>query len=178
MSEFQFFMDRAQREFSRSLEQKVVGMLRDTGYTVAVAESMTGGLVSRILTSMPGSSSYFIGGAVCYSPRAKIIQTGIDPKVIAEYGIVSEQTAIGLARGIRQRLVTTLGIGITGVAGPESHGGRPVGTVVIALSDKKGDMVKEYIFDGDRQEIQQKAAEAVFGMLVVYGTGEEKTLEH
>lgn len=178
MSEFQFFMDRAQRDFSRSLEQKVVGMLRDNGYTIAVAESVTGGLVSRILTNMPGSSDYFIGGAVCYSPRAKVIQTGIEPKIIAEYGVVSEETAIGLARGIRQRLVTTLGVGITGVAGPEAHGGRPVGTVFIALSDKKGDTVKEFLFDGDRAEIQQRTAEAVFGMLMVYGTGEEQTIEH
>lgn len=177
MSEFQFFMDRAEREFSRSLEQKVVAMLREKGYTIAVAESITGGLISHILTSIPGSSAYFVGGAVCYSPRAKIIQTGIEPKIIAEHGIVSEETAIGLARGIRQRLVTTLGLGVTGVAGPEAHGGRPVGTVFIALSDKKGDMVKEFLFDGDRAEIQQRAAEAAFGMLVVYGTGAEKTNE-
>lgn len=170
-------MDRAQREFSHSLEQKVVDMLRERSYTIAVAESVTGGLLSRILTSLPGSSAYFIGSAVCYSPRAKIIQTGIDPKLIAEHGIVSEETAIGLARGIRQRLVTTLGLGVTGVAGPDSHGGRPVGTVFIALSDKTGDMVKEFLFDGDRAEIQQRAAEAAFGMLVVYGTGEERTRE-
>ena len=178
MSEFQFFMDRAQRDFSRSLEAKVVTLLRDKGYTIAVAESVTGGLVSRIFTNMPGSSAYFIGGAVCYSPRAKIIQTGIEPKIIAEHGIVSEETAIGLARGIRQRLVTTLGLGITGVAGPEAHGGRPVGTVFIAVADKHGDSVKEFVFEGDRAEIQQRAAEAAFGMLMIYGTGEEKTIEH
>lgn len=166
--QFQFFMDRADIDFAKNLEQRVAETLKDKKISIAVAESLTGGLVSKMLTTIPGSSEYFIGGAVCYTPRAKIIQTGIDPKIIAEHGIVSEQTATGLARGIRQRLFTTIGVGVTGVAGPEAHGGRAAGTVFVALSDKGRDIVKEFSFDGGREEIQKKAAQAVLGVIWMY----------
>ncbi|GBR77558.1 competence-damaged protein CinA [Candidatus Termititenax dinenymphae] len=166
--QFQQFMNRASIEFSANLEQRVYETLKQHKILIAVAESLTGGLISSMLTSWPGSSEYFVGGAVCYTPRAKIIQTGIDPKVIAEYGIVSGGTALGLARGISQRLFTQLGLGITGVAGPEVHGGRKVGTVFIGLVDKEREIVKEFSLDGSREEIQRKSAEAALGVLWLY----------
>jgi PncC family amidohydrolase len=171
---FQFFMDRANLDFFKNLEGRVAEVIRQRSATIAVAESVTGGLISMMLTSSPGSSAYFLGGAVCYSPRAKIIQTGIDPKIIAEKGLVSEQTAIGLAKGIRQRLVASLGIGVTGAAGPDPHGGKPVGTVYIALSEKERDIVKEFVFDGSREDIQKKAAHAALNMLLLYLKGSEE----
>ncbi|MDR2428198.1 MAG: CinA family protein [Candidatus Margulisbacteria bacterium] len=168
VEQFQQFMDRAGLEFDANLEQRVCETLRQRKILLAVAESCTGGLVSRMLTSQAGSSEYFVGGAVCYTPRAKVIQTGIDPKTIAEYGLVSEQTALGLARGIAKRLFAQLGLGITGAAGPEAHGGRPVGAVFIGLVDKEREIVKEFAFDGGRAEIQKKAAQAALGMLWLY----------
>ena len=168
VEQFQQFMDRAGLEFDANLEQRVCETLRQRKILLAVAESCTGGLVSRMLTSQAGSSEYFVGGAVCYTPRAKVIQTGIDPRTIAEYGLVSEQTALGLARGIVKRLFAHAGLGITGAAGPEAHGGRPVGTVFVGLVDKEREIVKEFAFDGGREEIQKKAAQAALGMLWLY----------
>ncbi|GBR76812.1 competence-damaged protein CinA [Candidatus Termititenax persephonae] len=168
VEQFQQFMDRAGLEFDTNLEQRVCDTLRRRKVLIAVAESCTGGLVSRMLTSQAGSSEYFVGGAVCYTARAKIIQTGISPKTIAEYGLVSEPTALGLARGIAKRLFAQVGLGITGVAGPEAHGGRPVGTVLIGLVDKEREIVKEFFFDGGREEIQKKTAQAALGMVWLY----------
>ena len=168
VEQFQAFMDRASLALSANLEQLVHDALQARGVTLAVAESLTGGRLSGMLTSQPGSSEYFVGGVVCYTPRAKIIQTGIDPKTIAEHGLVSEQTALGLARGIAQRLFTQIGLGITGAAGPEAHGGRPVGTVFIAVADKAREIVKEFAFEGGREDIQKKAAQAALGMLWLY----------
>ncbi|MDR1998112.1 MAG: CinA family protein [Candidatus Margulisbacteria bacterium] len=166
--QFQFFMDRANLEFDASLEQRIYNTLREKKSSLAVAESLTGGLLSRMLTSQPGSSEYFVGGAVCYTPQAKIIQTGIAPKTIAEHGLVSEQAALGLARGISRRLYTQIGLGVTGVAGPEAHGGRPVGTVFVAVVDKERDIVKEFALEGSREEIQKKAAQAALSVLWLY----------
>ena len=161
-------MDRAGLEFDANLEQRVCETLRTRQILLAVAESCTGGLVSKMLTSQPGSSDYFVGGAVCYTARAKIIQTGIDPKIIAEHGLVSEAAALGLARGISKRLFAQVGLGVTGAAGPEAHGGRKVGTVFIGLVDNEREIVKEFVFDGGREEIQKKAAQAALGMLWLY----------
>ncbi|MDR2432013.1 MAG: CinA family protein [Candidatus Margulisbacteria bacterium] len=166
--QFQSFMDRANLEFTAGLEQRLYETLRAQKITIAVAESLTGGLVSKMLTAQPGSSAYFVGGAVCYSPQAKIIQTGIAPKIIAEHGLVSEQAALGLARGIAARLFARIGLGITGVAGPEAHGGRPVGTVFVAVADKERDIVKEFSFEGSRENIRAKAAQAALGVVWLY----------
>lgn len=168
VEQFQFFMDRASLEFDSSLEQRVYDTLKEKKISLSVAESLTGGLLSKMLTSQPGSSEYFVGGAVCYTPRAKIVQTGIDPKIIAEYGLVSEKTALGLARGISQRLFTQMGLGITGVAGPTAHGGRKVGTVFVAVVDKEREIVKEFVFEGSREDIQKKAAQAALGVIWLY----------
>jgi len=161
-------MDKASLEFDANLEQRVYDALKEKKISLSVAESLTGGLLSKMLTSQPGSSEYFVGGVVCYTPRAKIVQTGIDPKTIAEYGLVSEQTALGLARGISQRLFTQMGLGITGAAGPTAHGGRQVGTVFTAVVDKDREIVKEFSFTGSRDDVRKKAAQAALGVLWLY----------
>ena len=165
VDQFQFFMDKANIDFTVNLETMVAEILKARELSLAVAESITGGLLSERLTALPGSSSFFMGGVVCYSPRAKIIQTGIDPKIISEHGLVSEETALGLARGIRKRLLTDIGVSITGVAGPEPHGNMPVGTVFVAVATEQRDIVKEYDLAGDRAEIRRKSAQAAIGIL-------------
>jgi len=119
-----------------TLEAVVGRMLTERGETVATAESCTGGLLASRITDVPGSSAYFMGGAVCYTAAAKIDLAGVDAALIAEHGEVSEPIAIALARGVRKRFGTTYGIGVTGIAGP--GGGteaKPVGTVHIAVAD-------------------------------------------
>jgi nicotinamide-nucleotide amidase len=118
-----------------TLEAVVGRILNQRGETVATAESCTGGLLASRITDVPGSSTYFMGGAVCYTAAAKIDLAGVDPALIAEHGEVSEAVAIALARGARTRFGTTYGIGVTGIAGP--GGGteaKPVGTVHIAVA--------------------------------------------
>jgi nicotinamide-nucleotide amidase len=118
-----------------TLEAVVGRILTERGETVAIAESCTGGLLASRITDVPGSSAYFMGGAVCYTAAAKIDLAGVDPALIAEHGEVSEPVAIALASGARKRFGTTYGVGVTGIAGP--GGGteaKPVGTVHIAVA--------------------------------------------
>ncbi len=149
-----------------SLEE-VVGMyLVMRQKTVAVAESCTGGLLSERLTRVPGSSNYFLGGMVCYSNELKTALAGVPADLIAEHGAVSLAVAQAMAEGVRKRTGASLGIGITGVAGP--GGGtpeKPVGLVFIALADENGTQIREFRFPGDRERVRhwatQMALEAV-----------------
>jgi nicotinamide-nucleotide amidase len=121
---------------SDSLEAVIGRMLMERRATVSVAESCTGGLLSSRFTDVPGSSNYFLGGAVCYSAEAKMFLVGVDPALMQQFGEVSEQVAVDLAKGVRRRFHTTFGIGVTGIAGP--GGGteaKPVGTLHIAVAD-------------------------------------------
>jgi len=149
-----------------SLEE-VVGMyLMMRQKTLAVAESCTGGLLSERLTRVPGSSNYFLGGAVCYRNELKTRLAGVPPELIEQNGAVSKPVAQALAEGIRKRTGASLGIGITGVAGP--GGGtpeKPVGLVFIALADERGTEIREFRFPGDRERVRlwstQMALEAI-----------------
>ncbi len=143
-----------------TLEQIVLYYLELRGGTLAVAESCTGGMVAERLTSVSGSSRSFIGGAVVYSNRLKTELAGVEAKLIAEHGAVSREVAEALAEGIRERCGTTLGLGITGIAGP--GGGteeKPVGLVFVAVSDADGTEVVEKTFSGDRAAIRYYASQ-------------------
>jgi nicotinamide-nucleotide amidase len=142
-----------------SLEQIVLYYLGLRQATLAVAESCTGGLISERITSVPGSSRSFLGGAVVYSNQLKISFANVAPDLIAQHGAVSEEVAKALAAGIRQRTGATLGLGITGVAGPT--GGteaKPVGRVYIAVSDSQKTDVLEHTFRGSRARIREWSA--------------------
>lgn len=155
--------------FSRgeeNLEQIVGYYLMMRQMTLAVAESCTGGLVSQRITSVPGSSSYFLSGVTCYSNRSKIELAGIPPLLIEMNGAVSVEVAKGLAEGIRLKTGATLGLGITGIAGPA--GGtvqKPVGLVHIALSMDSSVEHKEFHFVGDRERIRLWASQAALDMV-------------
>jgi nicotinamide-nucleotide amidase len=124
--------------FSRdgsTVDEQVAGLLQGHGWTVAVAESCTGGLMCARLTELPGSSAYFQGGAVVYSNEAKVAVAGVDPSLIERFGAVSTEVAEALADGAVARFGAEVGIGITGIAGPD--GGteeKPVGTVCFSVS--------------------------------------------
>jgi nicotinamide-nucleotide amidase len=118
--------------------QGVVGKyLAERGQWLAVMESLTGGLLSSVITDSPGSSRYFIGGIVSYSPDLKV-QMGVPSEVIDQYGVISEQTARAMAHAVREHLHADYGLGITGVAGPEKQEDKPVGTVHIAIEGPDG----------------------------------------
>ena len=123
--------------FDDDTMEAIVGrLLVERKATMSIAESCTGGLLASRITDVPGSSAYFMGGAVCYTAESKSALADVDPAVIRQHGEVSEPVAIELAKGVRRRFNTTFGIGVTGIAGPS--GGteaKPVGTVHIAVAD-------------------------------------------
>jgi nicotinamide-nucleotide amidase len=149
-----------------SLEQIVSYFLQMRNATLAVAESCTGGLVAERLTSVSGSSRYFIGGAVVYSNELKTQLADVPSDLIEVYGAVSEQVARALAEGIRKRCGTSLGLGVTGVAGPTGGTAeKPVGLVYHALASENGtDMIKRN-FPGDRTRIRWFASQQALDMV-------------
>jgi nicotinamide-nucleotide amidase len=149
-----------------SLEQIVCYYLEMRNSTIAVAESCTGGLIGQRLTSVSGSSRAFLGGAIVYSNDAKTTFAAVPPLLIAEHGAVSREVAIAMAEGIRKQCKSTLGLAVTGIAGPK--GGteeKPVGLVYHALSDGKKTEVIKRNFPGDRERIRWYASQLALDMV-------------
>jgi len=149
-----------------TMEEVVGRRLAMTEFTLAVAESCTGGLIAQRLTSVPGSSKYFIEGVVTYSNESKTRLLGVDKKLIKEFGAVSQQVARDMARGVRHKAKTDFGLAVTGIAGPA--GGtddKPVGLVYIALADDAHTEHKKLTFPGDRELIRWRASQAALDML-------------
>jgi len=149
-----------------NLEKAMGTLLRQNGWTLSVAESCTGGLVSDRITNISGSSDYFEGGIVSYSNRAKAMYLSIPMKVIERYGAVSPQVARRMAQGVRKAFRTTFGLSTTGVAGPTGGTKKtPVGRVFIAVSDGKKTRVSEETFKGTRRTIKKEAGERSLRLL-------------
>jgi len=149
-----------------SLEQIVLYYLEMRGATLATAESCTGGMLAERLTGISGSSRSFLGGAVVYSNELKSEFAGVPPDLLAKHGAVSREVAIALAEGIRQRCGSTIGVGITGIAGPS--GGtedKPVGLVYIGVADENQTDVTEKRFGGDRERIRQWSTQQALDMV-------------
>ena len=153
--------------FSGETMEEVVGRrLAMTEFTVAVAESCTGGLIAQRLTNVPGSSKYFIEGVVTYSNDSKVRLLGVDKKIIKEFGAVSQQVARDMARGVRHKAKSDFGLAVTGIAGP--GGGteeKPVGLVYIALADDAHTEHRKLMIPGDRELIRWRASQAALDML-------------
>ena len=140
--------------------------LRRRGQTLAVAESCTGGRLSSLLTSVPGSSSVFPGGVVSYSLSTKRDVLGIPQSLLEQHGTVSRQTAEAMATHVQRLCQTTHGMAVTGVAGPDELEGKPVGLVWIAWRLGEETHAREYRFAGDRREIQARAAKTAMFKLI------------
>jgi len=149
-----------------SLEQIVLYYLGLRQATLAVAESCTGGLIAERITSVPGASRSFLGGAVVYSDQLKTSFAGVPAELIARHGAVSAEVAKALAEGIRQRTGATHGLGVTGIAGPTgATESKPVGLVYIAVSDAQGAAAIDRTFRGDRQRIREWAAQLALDLI-------------
>ncbi|MGD0988645.1 MAG: competence/damage-inducible protein A [Candidatus Sulfotelmatobacter sp.] len=150
----------------QSLEQIVGYWLQMRNATLAVAESCTGGLLGERITSVGGSSRYFAGGAIVYANSVKTELAGVPPEMIERHGAVSREVAAALAEGIRYRCEATLGVGITGVAGPSGGTAeKPVGLVFHALASDGGTEVIERNFPGDRKRIRWFASTLALDMV-------------
>lgn len=142
------------------MEKAIGELLRKRGWTLSVAESCTGGLVSHRLTNISGSSDYFEGGVVSYSRRAKSKQLGIPLKFIERHGAVSSQVAKKMAQGVREAFRTSVGLSTTGIAGPTGGTKRaPVGLVFIALADGTKSVARKERLSGSRLEIKRQAVD-------------------
>lgn len=149
-----------------SLEQIVGYWMQMRNATLAVAESCTGGMLAERITSVSGSSRYFLGGAIVYSNQLKTELAGVPAEMIERHGAVSREVAAALAEGIRYRCESTFGVGITGVAGPS--GGtpeKPVGLVFHAVANSSGTEVIQRNFPGDRKRIRRFASTMTLDML-------------
>jgi len=161
--------DRIFSEDGRGLEQVVADLLALNQATIAAAESCTGGLLAQRLTSIAGSSSYFLGGVVCYSNELKTAWADVPPKMILARGAVSTEVAVALAEGIRRRVGATFGVGITGVAGPAGGSEeKPVGTVHVALTHASGTKERAMRFPGDREMIRWQASQLALDLVRVH----------
>jgi nicotinamide-nucleotide amidase len=148
------------------LEVAVGNMLRDKKLTVSVAESCTGGYLSHLITSVPGSSEYFLGSMIPYAYEIKMRQLGVKPETLEQYGAVSEQTIIEMANLVRAKFTTDIGVATSGIAGP---GGatpeKPVGTVWIAYSDKHQTVTRKLQLSKERSLNIKMASIAVLNLI-------------
>jgi nicotinamide-nucleotide amidase len=150
----------------QELEETVGNLLRERKLTLAVAESCTGGLIADRITNIPGSSGYFERGMITYSNASKVDELHIPEELIQRYGAVSREVAEAMARDIRQTSKTDIGISTTGIAGPT--GGsleKPVGLVWIAYSDQFETIALQFIFNGERRIVKERAAQAALELL-------------
>lgn len=156
------------RIYSRGEPIEVVlgNLLRERRATLAVAESCTGGMLAGRITSVPGSSEYFLGGLLVYSDRAKMALAGVEAELLARYGAVSEPVALALADGARRRLGADYALAVTGIAGPGGGSEQtPVGTVYIGVTGPEQKAVRRFRFLGDRERVRAFAVQAAMDML-------------
>jgi nicotinamide-nucleotide amidase len=148
------------------LAAQVHELLLARGETVATAESLTAGLVGAALTSTPGASSTYRGGLIVYATDLKASLAGVPLVLLEERGAVDPEVAAALASGARDRLIATWGLGLTGVAGPDSQDGKPVGTLYVALAGPDGvPEVTSVVLAGDRQMVRSGAVEVALTVL-------------
>src|ERR1035437_2643712 len=142
-----------------TLEEEVGNLLREKGLTVGVVESATGGLISHLITNIPGSSVYYKGSITSYSNDIKINVAGVKAETIDRYGAVSSQVAREMAKGGRKVLDVDICLADTGIAGPDgATPGKPVGLFYLGLSTAKGTYSRKRIFSGDREHNKRQAA--------------------
>jgi nicotinamide-nucleotide amidase len=146
--------------------QAVIDLCREHGWTLATAESCTGGLVGAALTTRAGASDVYVGGVIAYSNDVKRSQLGIPDETLRAHGAVSAETAVSMAAGARRALDADVAVSVTGVAGP--GGGspdKPVGLVYITVSSPDGDATEKLQLDGDRERIRTDATSAALQLL-------------
>jgi nicotinamide-nucleotide amidase len=140
-------------------------LLGERGATVAVAESLTGGLLGGALTSVAGSSQTFRGGVIAYATELKGGLLDVDRDLLARFGAVHPNVAVAMAQGVRSRLDSAYGLAVTGVAGPDPQDGQPPGTVHLAVSGPDGDRVESRSLAGARDRVRQQTVREALALL-------------
>jgi nicotinamide-nucleotide amidase len=150
----------------RELAAEVIGLLVARGETVAVAESLTGGLLAGALTAIPGASAAFRGAVVAYATDLKNSLLGVPAELLERHGAVHPAVAAAMAEGARRRMAASVGAATTGVAGPDPADGQPVGTVHIAVSAGGDTTARALALTGDRHQIRTATVEQSLGLLI------------
>ncbi|MFL5675603.1 MAG: CinA family protein [Chloroflexota bacterium] len=149
------------------LAVRLGSVAREHAVTIATVESCTGGLIGHLLTEVPGSSAYYLGGFVTYSDQQKREAVAVADELLAAHGAVSAQVAVAMAAGGRTRTGADLAVSVTGIAGPD--GGtphKPVGLTYVAVADAEGTEVRRFTWDGDRSDNKRRSAEAALDLLI------------
>jgi PncC family amidohydrolase len=154
---------------SMPVAQRIAQIMTTQRMTLVTAESCTGGLIAHMITNVPGSSVFYLGGFVTYADRAKEALLGVQQNTLLTHGAVSKETAGEMARGARLKLDSDLAVAVTGIAGP--NGGtleKPVGLVYIALSASDTELCQRHIWQGNRVENKAQSADACLEMILAY----------
>lgn len=154
------------------LAGRVGAACRDRGLRIGTAESCTGGLVASVITEVPGSSDYFLGGFVTYSNDLKTGLVDVPADVLEAHGAVSAQVARAMADGARRRLTVDVAVAVTGVAGPDGgSAAKPVGLTYVAVADAEGDDVRRHVWDSDRTGNKRLSAAAALDLVLTRLSG-------
>jgi PncC family amidohydrolase len=150
-----------------NMASRIQSAMIERGLTLATAESCTGGLVGHLLTETAGSSAYYVGGLVSYSNGLKEHELGVDPRTLERHGAVSAQTCVAMAEGARNRYGASLGVAITGIAGPDGGSEqKPVGLTYVGVADEAGHDVRRNVWQGDRHVNKVASARAALALLL------------
>lgn len=149
-----------------TLEERLVHRLRESGRTLACAESLTGGLFGGRLTRVPGTADVFLGGVISYRDAVKEKLLGVSASMLDKVGGVSEEVALEMARGCRRALGADLAVSLTGFAGPRVPEGMPRGLVYVAIAHEGAATAQEFRFDGDRHAVREQSVDAALQMLL------------
>jgi len=148
-----------------TLAERVHALLQERGEALATAESLTGGRLAAALTGVPGASNSYLGGVVAYATSVKQALLGVSPELVAQYGVISAECALAMARGAAGVIGATWGIGTTGVAGPDLQEGKPAGTVHVGLVGPGASRALALELVGGREAIQDRTCEAALSAL-------------
>ncbi|MCL2032746.1 MAG: CinA family protein [Methanomassiliicoccaceae archaeon] len=150
-----------------TLAEDLSWILSRNDITLSVAESCTGGMLGSVITSVPGSSRYFLGGAITYGNESKEDLLNVKKATMIENGSVSGKTAVEMAEGARELFGSDVAVSVTGIAGPEGGtAAKPVGLVWIGISSENGSFARKFNFDGSREEIRTSAVNAAIQLLI------------
>lgn len=148
------------------IDAALAALLRKSGLTLSLAESCSGGLIAKRITDLPGSSAYFLLGAVTYANSAKISVLKVPEELLERHGAVSPEVAEAMANGVRAVAGSDIALATTGIAGPDGGSAeKPVGTVYIAIADGCGCRVERYIFPGGREKVRELTADTALELL-------------
>jgi PncC family amidohydrolase len=145
---------------------RIVGLLRERGETLTTAESLTGGGLGQAITTVPGASAVYLGGTIAYSTNLKRTHLGVSESTLAEHGAVSAECALEMAQGAINRTGADWAISTTGVAGPDSQEGKPVGLVYVGVVGPEGATALRFDLAGEREQIREQSIAAALSALI------------